>query len=78
MLAETDDRGCGVFSVYEIATGARVLGPVIPPFGLGDVAMSPTARSSPSSAARTETSPSTAPPTASCSARSPGFPDPMV
>ena len=41
VLAETDDRGCGVFSVYEIATGARVLGPVIPPFGLGDVAISP-------------------------------------
>jgi DNA-binding SARP family transcriptional activator/WD40 repeat protein len=39
-LRETDDRGCAALSVYELATGRRVLGPVSPPFGPGDLAIS--------------------------------------
>ena len=38
-LRATDDRGCAAFSVYEIASGRRVLGPVVPPFGPGDIAI---------------------------------------
>jgi DNA-binding SARP family transcriptional activator/WD40 repeat protein len=38
-LRATDNRGCAAFSVYEIATGRRVLGPVVPPFGPGDIAI---------------------------------------
>ena len=40
LLAESDDRGCGAFSVYDVTTGRRVMGPVVPPFGLGDAAIS--------------------------------------
>jgi DNA-binding SARP family transcriptional activator/WD40 repeat protein len=36
---ETDDRPCVSFSVYEIARGRRVLGPITPSFGAGDVAI---------------------------------------
>ena len=38
-LRATDNRGCAAFSVYEIATGRRALGPVVPPFGAGDIAI---------------------------------------
>ena len=38
-LRATDNRGCAVFSVYEIASGRRVLGPVVPPFGPDDIAI---------------------------------------
>ena len=35
----TDDRPCVAFSVYELARGRRVLGPIAPSFGAGDVAI---------------------------------------
>ncbi len=38
-LRATDNRGCAAFSVYEISSGRRVLGPVVPPFGSGDIAI---------------------------------------
>jgi DNA-binding SARP family transcriptional activator/WD40 repeat protein len=38
-LRATDNRGCAAFSVYEIASGRRLLGPVVPPFGPGDIAI---------------------------------------
>jgi WD40 repeat protein len=38
-LQNTDDRGCAAFSVYEIASGRRTLGPVSTPFGPGDIAI---------------------------------------
>jgi hypothetical protein len=36
---DSDGEGCGAFSVYEIGTGRRVLGPVTPPFQPGDLAL---------------------------------------
>src|SRR5262249_49197223 len=36
----TGNRGCGAFSVYEIASGRRVLGPVRPPFSPEAIALS--------------------------------------
>ena len=39
-LRTTDDRGCAAFSVYEVATGRRVVGPLVPRFGAGDIALS--------------------------------------
>jgi DNA-binding SARP family transcriptional activator/WD40 repeat protein len=36
-IRETDGRGCAAFSVHALDTGRPVLGPVTPPFGLGDV-----------------------------------------
>jgi DNA-binding SARP family transcriptional activator/WD40 repeat protein len=36
---DSQPAGCGALSVYEIATGRRVLGPITPPFGLGDIAI---------------------------------------
>jgi WD40 repeat protein len=38
-LRATDNRGCAAFSVYEIATGRRTLGLIVPPFGPGDIAI---------------------------------------
>jgi WD40 repeat protein len=39
-LAETNGRGCATISVYDVASGVRTFGPVTPPFGPGDVAIS--------------------------------------
>ena len=66
----TDDRPCVAFSVYELASGRRVVGPIRPSFGAGD-APSARARSSLLPAATTVTSPCTAPQTAPCSAPRP-------
>jgi DNA-binding SARP family transcriptional activator/WD40 repeat protein len=35
----TDDRPCVAFSVYELGSGRRVLGPISPSFGAGDAAI---------------------------------------
>jgi DNA-binding SARP family transcriptional activator/WD40 repeat protein len=37
---DTDDAGCAALLVYDVATGQPVLGPVTPPVGLGDLAIS--------------------------------------
>ena len=71
-----DDRPCVEFSMYELASGRRVLGPVIPSFGAGTWPSTPTARSSPSPVDIRESSPSIARPTASCSVPSPASPVP--
>jgi DNA-binding SARP family transcriptional activator/WD40 repeat protein len=39
VLRATDNAGCAVLAVYEIASGERVLGPVRPPVGPGDLAI---------------------------------------
>jgi DNA-binding SARP family transcriptional activator/WD40 repeat protein len=38
-LRLTDERGCGLFSVYDVASGHRIVGPVTSPFGLADIAL---------------------------------------
>jgi WD40 repeat protein len=42
VLAASDGRGCGVFSVFDIAGGRRIVGPVGAPYGIGDVAIDAT------------------------------------
>jgi DNA-binding SARP family transcriptional activator/WD40 repeat protein len=37
-LERTDANGCASFSVYEVASGRRILGPITPPVGPGGVA----------------------------------------
>ena len=39
-LRDTDDAGCAALLVYDVATGRPVLGPVTPPVGPGDLAIS--------------------------------------
>jgi DNA-binding SARP family transcriptional activator/WD40 repeat protein len=39
-LQETDGGGCAAFSVFEVSTGRLILGPITPPVGPGDVAVS--------------------------------------
>ncbi len=36
-LAQTNGAGCAVLQVHEISTGRRLMAPVIPPFGVGQV-----------------------------------------
>ena len=38
-LRRTDGVGCSAFSVYDASSGARIVGPVVVPFGLGHVAL---------------------------------------
>jgi outer membrane protein assembly factor BamB len=40
VLPATDDAGCATLLVYEVASGERVLGPMTPPVGPGDLALS--------------------------------------
>ena len=40
VLRATDNAGCAALLVYDVASGDRVLGPVAPPVGPGDVAIS--------------------------------------
>lgn len=39
VVRATDNAGCTAFSVYDVTSGRRVLGPVTPPFAPGDVAI---------------------------------------
>jgi WD40 repeat protein len=41
-LAANDGRGCGEFSVFDIADGRRTVGPVTSPHGIGDIAVDAT------------------------------------
>jgi DNA-binding SARP family transcriptional activator/WD40 repeat protein len=40
IFEETNGRDCATFSVYDVASGSPVLGPITPPVGPGDVAIS--------------------------------------